>query len=278
MALNKVDVSNGRLVLQGDYIVHHQSDVTFQLEGDRIPSNLKGTFKGDMFMSNNMLIFVNKSSNGYRSFAMDFESVRNTEVKQPIFGANYLKGFVIAEPNGGWEGNANFNIQFPKGGCIDFAEMLQKTVKTSLRNRAAGVRPVPPMQPNGFMPPQGGGYPGYPPPPMGYAPPPGGGYPPQGYPPQGYPGAPPPVGYYPPPQESLYVYQGNGPPQGQGQSSGAPPPPYAAQDYQSQTINTVPQQSANPKAHEAYMSGSTAFVPNEAPPPYNPSFESRKDQ
>ena len=30
---------------------------------------------------------------------------------------------------GGWEGNANFKIDFPKGGAIEFAEEFQKAVK-----------------------------------------------------------------------------------------------------------------------------------------------------
>ena len=203
---------------------------------------------------------------GYKSFSMDFQHIRNTEVKQPIFGANYLKGYVIAEPDGGWEGNANFNVNFPKGGAIDFAEIFQKTVKTSLRNRQAGVTPVPPMQPNGFIPQPGypmppPGQPGYPPQP-GYAP----GYAP-GYPPPGAPG-----GYYPPPQESLYVYQAGGGPPPQGSNSGQAPPPYNAQA-------SGMQQSSSGKEHEAYMSGSTAFVPNEAPPPYNPGYDpDRKDK
>ena len=46
MALNKVEVSDGRLTLHGDYIVHHQKDVEFSLEGDRLPANMKGSHKG----------------------------------------------------------------------------------------------------------------------------------------------------------------------------------------------------------------------------------------
>lgn len=74
-----------------------------------------------------------------------------------------------------------------------------------MRNRQQGVAPAPPMQPHGF----------YPGPPMGNAPQPGFAPPTAGYPSyNGYPppGVAPQPGYYPPPQESLYVYQGNGPP------------------------------------------------------------------
>jgi len=283
MALNKVDVTGGRLTLQGDYVLHHQDNIEFMLEGDRLPANMKSTIKGDMFISNMRLIFVNKGGkgdSGYNSFSMNFDHIRNTEVKQPIFGANYIKGYIIAEPNGGWEGNANFNVYFPKGGAIDFAEKFQKAVKDSLRNRQNGVTPHPPMEPVGYMPaPQMGyapqpGYgqqPGYPPQ-AGYAP--QAGYPPQaGYAPQqGYPG-------YPPPQESLYVYnQSAGPPQGAPPNYAPPqgaPPPYNPVEG----VNTQTQQAGNPKAHEAYMSGNTAYVPNnEQPPPYNPSYPGRKDQ
>lgn len=40
-----------------------------------------------------------------------------------------LDSFTFYSILGGWEGNANFKIDFPKGGAIDFAEMFQKTVK-----------------------------------------------------------------------------------------------------------------------------------------------------
>lgn len=246
MSVNKVDAGNGRLTLQGDYVVHHEKNITFGLEGDRLPGHVKGSHSGDIFITNLRLIFVNNGSSGYKTFSMDFKSIRNTEVKQPIFGSNHLKGFIKSEPDGGWVGNANFKIDFPKGGAIEFAEKFQHAVKESLRFQQSGVAPPPPMQPTY------GGY--YPPQPPMVAPPMGAG-----------------AYYYPPPQPGFYQYQPGAPPAGyQG-----PPPQQAPPPYQ----NSVPPQTdAHPKAQEAYMSGNTAYIPNDAPPPYNPNYQDKKQQ
>jgi len=269
MSVNQVDASNGQITLQGDHVVHHQSEIGFALEGDRLPDMLKGSHKGDMFITNMRLIFINKGKSGYKSFAMNFQYIRNFEVKQPIFGSNFLKGFIKAEPNGGWEGNANFKIDFPKGGAIDFAEMFQKTVKESIRQRNSGMGAPPPMQP--AMYPQPGMYsqPGM------YAPPPGMQS----------------NGFYPPPPQApgagYYAYQPGMPPQGGPQQplysapTGQAPPPYETAAGNSTMYPTVPgteQPPASSKAQEAYLSGSNVYVPNnDAPPPYNPSYD-KKDQ
>jgi len=270
MSVNQVDASNGQITLQGDHVVHHQSEIGFALEGDRLPDMLKGSHKGDMFITNMRLIFINKGKSGYKSFAMNFQYIRNFEVKQPIFGSNFLKGFIKAEPNGGWEGNANFKIDFPKGGAIDFAEMFQKTVKESIRQRNSGMGAPPPMQP--AMYPQPGMYP---PQPGMYAPPPGMQS----------------NGFYPPPPQApgagYYAYQPGMPPQGGPQQplysapTGQAPPPYETAAGNSTMYPTVPgteQPPASSKAQEAYLSGSNVYVPNnDAPPPYNPSYD-KKDQ
>lgn len=49
---------------------------------------------------------------------------RDVKLEQPIFGANYLTGTVIAEPGGKWNGEAVWRLTFNKGGCIDFGRAL----------------------------------------------------------------------------------------------------------------------------------------------------------
>ncbi|XP_057311162.1 WW domain-binding protein 2-like [Hydractinia symbiolongicarpus] len=252
MSINKIDANEGRLTLHGDHVLHHQDHIEFELEGDRLPANLRGCHKGDIFITNLRLIYINEGSSGYKSFSMDFQHIRNVEVKQPIFGANHLKGFIKAEPGGGWEGSANFKVNFPKGGAIDFAENFQKAVKDSLRNRHNGMVAPPPQQPAFYGPP------------ICMMPPP-----------EAY--------YYPLPQPAYYAYQPGAPPQAGQQPlynppTGQAPPPYMPTDQQ--TPAQTQQSSANAKAQEAYMTGHTAYIPNETPPPYNPNFDpnAKKDQ
>lgn len=48
------------------------------------------------------------------------------ELEQPVFGANYIKGKVRAQPNGNWMGEAKFKLLFKHGGAIDFGQAMLK--------------------------------------------------------------------------------------------------------------------------------------------------------
>lgn len=41
-----------------------------------------------------------------------------------MFGANYVKGKVRAQPNGNWVGEAKFKMTFKHGGAIEFGQAL----------------------------------------------------------------------------------------------------------------------------------------------------------
>lgn len=41
-----------------------------------------------------------------------------------MFGANYIKGKVRAQPNGNWVGEAKFKLMFKSGGAIDFGQAM----------------------------------------------------------------------------------------------------------------------------------------------------------
>ena len=43
-----------------------------------------------------------------------------------MFGANYIKGIVMAQPNGNWSGQAKFKLVFKSGGAIDFGQAMLK--------------------------------------------------------------------------------------------------------------------------------------------------------
>lgn len=233
--MNKVLCNNGRLTLHGDYVVYHQDGVEFSLEGDQIPGFLKGSRKGNVFITTQKVIFAPTAGSNYGSFSMNFHSIRNVEVKQPMFGANYVKGDVISEPDGGWQGRGSFKVTFNSGGAIEFAQHFKHAVANAHRPGSQPPPPVPgqPLLSNGnaytyhnaYQPQPAGYYAAYPPPP------------PAGYP--GYPGYPPPVGVVgqPPP------YQPNEtPPPYPGQAAPSAPPPsegYSSYAYGGKFVATT---------------------------------------
>lgn len=48
------------------------------------------------------------------------------DIEQPVFGANYIKGKVRAQPNGNWMGEAKFKLTFKHGGAIEFGQSMLK--------------------------------------------------------------------------------------------------------------------------------------------------------
>lgn len=256
MSMNKVLCNSGRLTLHGDYVMYHQDGVEFTLDGDEIPGFLKGSRKGNVFVTTQKVIFAPTTGCNYGSFSMNFHSIRNVEVKQPMFGANFVKGDVISEPDGGWQGRGTFKVTFNSGGAIEFAEQFKHAVASAHRPGSQPPPPAAPGQPvlmnrdgnmyhnNGNMyyygyPPQPGYYAAYPPPPPGP-----------------YPGYPPPVGVVgqPPP----YQPQENPPPYPGQVAPSAPPPP--SEGYSSYAYGDA-------KAREAYNTGQNVYVPAPQPPP-----------
>lgn len=59
---------------------------------------------------------------------MPFHCIRNVKLEQPVFGANFLKGVVLAQPDGNWTGDAVFKLTFNQGGCIEFGQALLNAV------------------------------------------------------------------------------------------------------------------------------------------------------
>ena len=64
-----------------------------------------------------------------KSFSFPFVALRDVELEQPVFGANYIKGKVLAQPNGNFEGEAKFKLRFKSGGAIDFGQAMLKAAQ-----------------------------------------------------------------------------------------------------------------------------------------------------
>jgi hypothetical protein len=86
---------------------------------------MKGNKKGRIYLTSHRIVFVNKNANDlFQSFSMPFMHMRNLDIEQPVFGANFIKGEVRAEPQGRWEGQAKFKLWFNNGGAIEFGQCL----------------------------------------------------------------------------------------------------------------------------------------------------------
>lgn len=61
----------------------------------------KGTKNGRIYLTTHRVIFNNKNSKDpLQSFSSPFISMSDVELEQPVFGANYIKGKIRAQPNG----------------------------------------------------------------------------------------------------------------------------------------------------------------------------------
>ncbi|XP_078081410.1 WW domain-binding protein 2-like [Mustelus asterias] len=71
------------------------------------------------------VVFVSKDHRKtLKSFTMPFSLMKSCEIKQRKLMANYIKGTIEAEPNGGWEGSATFRLTFTNGGAIEFGQLM----------------------------------------------------------------------------------------------------------------------------------------------------------
>ena len=92
-----------------------------------------GDKNGRLYLTTHRMIFNNKKqSDGLKSFSFPFVALRDVELEQPIFGSNYIKGRVIAQPNGNFSGEAKFKLYFKSGGAIDFGQAMLRAAQMGM--------------------------------------------------------------------------------------------------------------------------------------------------
>uniref|UniRef100_A0A6M2DRB3 Putative ww domain binding protein wbp-2 n=1 Tax=Xenopsylla cheopis TaxID=163159 RepID=A0A6M2DRB3_XENCH len=165
MSLNTAHANNGVLIHTGEYILIFSDSVTLQFDGQPAAEFL-GKKTGRLYLTTHRMIFNNKATNDpLQSFSFPFVTLSQVELEQPMFGANYLKGKVTAQPNGNFTGTAAFKLQFKSGGCIEFGQAMLRAAQLATRN-AQNTAPPP------YTPPTGPWYaappPAYQPSPQGY--------------------------------------------------------------------------------------------------------------
>ncbi|XP_028912678.1 WW domain-binding protein 2 isoform X1 [Ornithorhynchus anatinus] len=251
MALNKNHSEGGGVIVNNSESVLMTSDhveVTFS-DMEPMQDAFRGAKKGSLFLTPYRVIFVAKGRDPLQSFMMPFYLMKDCEIKQPVFGANYIRGTVRAEAGGGWEGSATYKFTFAAGGAIEFGQRMLQVASQASRGEVAGGAYGCSYLPNGA-------YAVFPPPPAAnglYSNSPGYPYPPP--PPELYPGPPLTAGFMAP-----------------------PPPPYPgpmmppASDQGGPDLPSTP--AAEAKAAEAAASGyynpgnpHNVYMPPDQPPP-----------
>ncbi|KAL4648070.1 WW domain-binding protein 2 [Arapaima gigas] len=260
MALNKNNSESGGVIINNSesiLMTHDNVELVFS-DAESLPEPFKKSKKGTVYLTPYRVIFLAKGRDSLQSFMMPFYLMKNCEVKQPVLGANYIKGTVNAEPGGGWEGSATFKLVFTAGGAIEFGQyMMQVAAQASRGEPVVGALACPYMANGAYAyppPPANGMYPADPPP--GYS----------------YPGPPPQAGFY------------GGPPTFDSPAAYMPPPPYTGPVAQAPHDPDLPNTpAAEAKAAEAAASASSApppshvYLPHDKPPPYSPP-EDKKTQ
>lgn len=93
-------------------------------------SEFHGTKRGRLYLTTHRMIFNAKDQKEkMQSFSFPFVTLREVEIEQPMFGANYIKGHCRAQPNGNWLGECKFKLHFKSGGAIEFGQAMLRAVK-----------------------------------------------------------------------------------------------------------------------------------------------------
>nr|CAG4648791.1 EOG090X0ADZ [Polyphemus pediculus] len=261
MSLNTAHANNGVLIYSGECILLFCDNVTMEFSGQDRPE-FKGGKSGRLYLTSHRMIFNNTNQKDpLLSFSFPFCTLKDVELEQPMFGANYIKGKVRAQPNGGWVGEIKFKLHFKHGGAIEYGQAMLQAA--SIVNRNNPYTDAPPA----YNPPAGA---------WQNAPPPAYSSQNTGY----YGWVPPPSDVFPnaPPANSVFMSD--------------MPPPYPGLN----TPNTgYPQNTGYPlsghdaKAAEAAASATAYYDPNRpqhayVPPPYSyndeapPSYEESKEK
>ncbi|KRY16225.1 Postacrosomal sheath WW domain-binding protein [Trichinella patagoniensis] len=122
MAVNVDRTPDGKgiVLYNGELVLLYTKQVNLRLKSAE--NLMNGNRSGSLYLTTHRLIFTSESKKDpLQSFSIPFHCLRDVKLEQPVFGANYLAGDVMAQPNGNWTGDANFKLIFNHGGCIEFA-------------------------------------------------------------------------------------------------------------------------------------------------------------
>ncbi|XP_077025143.1 postacrosomal sheath WW domain-binding protein [Tamandua tetradactyla] len=138
MAVNQNHTASrhGAVIPYGESVLQQCQDVelSFPQQPER-STFFSGTKRGTLFLTSYRVIFVTSHTvnDPMLSFMMPFDLMKDCTVEQPVFAPNFIKGTIMAAPEGGWEGQAMFKLSFRKGGAIQFSQLMMKAASAAAR-------------------------------------------------------------------------------------------------------------------------------------------------
>merc|ERR1711879_887448 len=92
----------------------------------------KAATKGHLYLTNKQLVWIHKQGTTGKllSFSCSFGSIKDFKLKQPMLGANFIKGSTVGEPGEhGFKGSVDWKLTFNDGGAVDYGRTLIQTQK-----------------------------------------------------------------------------------------------------------------------------------------------------
>jgi len=142
MSINTAHANQGVLIYSGECILLYCDNVSMEFSGQS-RNEFKGTKSGRLYLTTHRMIFNNSDQKDtLLSFSFPFSNLKDIELEQPMFGANFIKGKVRAQPNESWVGELKFKLNFKHGGAIEYGQAMMKA--TSLAKRGSPNFDAPP--------------------------------------------------------------------------------------------------------------------------------------
>merc|ERR1712137_10948 len=133
MSINTAHAHHGVLIHSGECILLYCDNVSMEFSGQS-RNEFKGTKSGRLYLTTHRMIFNNSDQkDALLSFSFPFSNLKDIELEQPVFGANYIKGKVRAQPNESWVGELKFKLHFKHGGAIEYGQAMIKASSLAKR-------------------------------------------------------------------------------------------------------------------------------------------------
>uniref|UniRef100_A0A0N5A3Q7 GRAM domain-containing protein n=1 Tax=Parastrongyloides trichosuri TaxID=131310 RepID=A0A0N5A3Q7_PARTI len=128
MSINTANTPDGKgvLIYNGEMILLYCKGVVISFPNEK-EEPLKKSVSGSMYLTSHRVIFISEnSSEKLKSLSMPFHCMVDVKILLPLFGANFLKGYVTPQPGGNLNSEVAWKVTFNNGGCTDFGRALLK--------------------------------------------------------------------------------------------------------------------------------------------------------